>query len=274
MEPDSLPTDAWAGLAAAPIVALGLSVRVAAAIEIAAPSILPALDRRSRLALGGVLTGAALPTALATAPAASVDVAGGISIVALEACIGLAFGLALVLLASGVAWAGEIAGTAAGLSWSDDGDEEDSSAGLARLARWVALGALVSAGGLEAIAAHLVDGVRRMPVGSEFGASMPWALGGFLVDVVSGATGVAVAMAMPLLVAVLAFQATAALVLRAGRSDAGQGIVGGATMLVVAAGLFVLAGVWGDAAGSRLLPGIDQLVGRLLTRVVESGGGR
>lgn len=255
-DPLSLPA-VWLSThaAALPLVATGLLARVGAAVEIAAPALLPGVGPRSRLAVSVVLAGAALPAALAAVPGRAAAPTWGTlaATAATEACLGLALGLALAALLGAIAWAGEILGAAAGLSWTD-GVEDDAggvAAGVPRLARALALVAFLAAGGLEGSVAALVDGVRTLPVGS---VSDPGTLVDVAVRGTATALAIAVAVALPSLVALLVFHLVVALALRVGGCEPGPGLLHAATALLLLGLVCHGAPVWTAAAGPRLVP--------------------
>ncbi len=261
-------TAAWS------LVSAGLLARMGAAVETAAPSLLPGVGPRARLAVTVLLAGAALPAALAvTSGRAPTPTWGALLVmVAAEACIGMALGLAVAALVGAVAWAGEILGGASGLSWTDGMEEESAgvSAGVPRLARVVALAAFLAAGGLEGTVAALVDGVRTVPVGTVHDPS------GFVPVAVQGtatALALAVSLALPVLVGLLVFQLVAALVLRVGGCEPGPGLLHAATALVLLALVLHGAPAWTMAAGPRLLPTLERHVDAVPATPVRSGRG-
>ena len=213
----------------------------------------------ARLALGLLVALAALPAAFIASPLATAELtlSAALATIAGEACVGLCLGLTVAAAVSAVAWAGEILGSVAGLAW-EDGEEDEaagSSAGVARLARWLSLAGFLAAGGLDIVLVSLIDAVRSMPVGFLSGSAtaLPtfetWA-----VRMPSMAIGLAVSLAVPALAAVLVFQVVAALALRTASCDPGPGMLHAATALIVLATIFVNAPAWSRAAGPRLLP--------------------
>lgn len=254
-------------------VAACLVARLAATVELAAPAILPSISLRSRAAVTALVALAALPAALALPGAAAVPPGGwgaaGI-VLAAEAAIGVAGGLAVAALAGGLQWAGEILGAASGLAWSD-GDGDDDAAGMAgapRLARWVALAAFVAAGGIGGTVAAVIDGTRFVPPGSA-GSAAPAALLPLAVDASSMALSLAVALSLPVLAALVALHLAAAILLRVGECEAGPGLLPAATALVVLAALAHGAGDWSAAAGQRLRPVVESAAA-LAPRVAPS----
>lgn len=276
---DSIPFPSLAGwfppdAATVALMATGLVARLGAAVEIAAPSLLPGFGPRSRLALTVVLAGAALPAALGAVPSRAPAATWGTLLVltATEACIGIALGIAIAALVGAVAWAGEILGGAAGLSWTDGVEDEAAgvAAGVPRVARVVALAAFLAAGGLEGTVAALVDGVRTLPVGS---VNDPRSLLPVAVQGTATALALAVAVALPVLVGLLVFQVVAALALRVGGCEPGPGLLHAATGLVLLALLCHGAPAWSTAAGPRLLPALEHHLAPLPAGSAPNEGG-
>lgn len=246
----------------ATLVAAGLLARVVVAVESAAHGLLPTVEVKARLALSLLVALAALPTALVASPltGSAPTLAVAITTVAGEALFGLCLGLTVAAAVSAVGWAGDLLGGVAGLAW-EDGEEEEAAtpAGTARLARWLAFGGFLAAGGLEVVFTSLLDGVRSMPVGV-LGRDIPvWdSIEAWAVGMTSTAIGLAVSLAVPVLAAVLVFQLVAALSLRVASCEPGPGLLHAATALVVLAMLSCSAHVWSRAAGPRLLPSLSS----------------
>ena len=243
------------------LAAAGLLARVTLAFETCAHGLLPTVEFKTRLALSLIVTLAALPTALVASPLASagIGLTSALGVIAGEACLGLCLGLAVAAAVSAVAWAGDLLGSIAGLAW-EDGDEDGaagSPAGVARLARWLAVGGFFAAGGLEIVVLSLTDGVRSMPIGFLAGSAISWpAIEAWALRMPALAFGLAVSLAVPTVAAVLVFQLAAAIALRTASCDPGPGFLHAATALVVLAMILVNAGAWSRAAGPRLLPSL------------------
>ncbi len=244
----------WFGGGALPVVAAGLFVRVAAAVEVVGPALLPGVSGRTRLAAASVLSAAALPAALhATSAVPTAEWSTLLPVLGLEAAA----------LVGAVGWAGEILGGASGLAWSDaDADDPPgTSAGFPRLARVAALGAFVVAGGLEGVVVALVDGVGRLPVGT---AGAPGtlgslgSLGSLAIQGTAAAVSLAVALALPMLLALLVFHLVTALALRVGACESGPGLLHAASALVLLAMFWHGADAWTGVAGPRLLPLLER----------------
>ena len=247
------------------IVAAGLLARLVVGIEVAAHGLLPMVEFKARLALSILVALAALPAAFMASPLATAEptLSAAIATIAGEASVGLCLGLTVSAAVSAVAWAGEILGGVAGLAW-EDGEEDGaagSSAGVARLARWLSLAGFLAAGGLDIVLVSLIDAVRSMPVGFLSGSATAWPpFETWALRMPSMAIGLAVSLAVPALAAVLVFQVVAALALRTASCDPGPGMLHAATALIVLATIFVNASAWSRAAGPRLLPSLAAAI--------------
>lgn len=241
------------------LVAVGVLARVAATLTVAAGSF-PGLTVRIRLTLALALTMVAFPAALAaTEPAVMLR---PLLVVVGEALVGLVLGTAIAAVASAGAWAGGILGSVAGLSWADDfaPDGDAQSAGMARLAWWISFGAFLTAGGLQAVAAGLIDGVRIMPIGTLLsGAGMPAvSLADLAVRLPATALTLAVTLAIPALVAVLAFHLTTAICLRTVPFAPGAGLLQALAALVLLAAIYLGADSWTVGFGSLIQGPLEQ----------------
>ncbi len=252
------------------LVALAVFARVAAALEAAAPVLLPSVTTRTRLSLAGLISLAGLPVALtvsgttiSTGQSLGNSLASCGLLIAGEACIGLGMGLAVAMLVSVGGWAGEILASASGIGW-DDGEEEGAGAGIGRLAWWVGLGAFLAAGGLEVTVIGLIDSTRMVPVGilasplAEGATDTMAAIGSLGSRVPAMAIGMAAAIAIPALSAALAFQLTAAVCLRAAPCDPGPGLVQAAMAVVLLISLHAGAAGWAHSVGDRVIPLISD----------------
>ena len=248
-----------AGLMLPAVVAAGVLARVAATLTAAATSF-PGLTIRIRLALALALTIVAFPTALAATDSA-VAVRPPLVLVG-EALVGFAMGTAIAAVASAGAWAGGILGSVAGLSWADDFDPDGDaqSAGMARLAWWISFGAFLTAGGLQAISAGLIDSVRSMPIGSLLsGGGMPdVSLADLAVRFPAAALALAITLAIPALVAVLAFHLTTAICLRTVPFAPGAGLLQALAALVLLGAVYLGADAWAGGFGSLIQAPLEQ----------------
>ena len=260
--------------AAADSVTLSLPVLVAAGVLArvlgilgGAAAVLPEVSLRIRVALAVAIAAVTLPLALAAArldPAPSGATGGGaMLLIAGEAAVGLGLGAALAAVASAGGWAGGLLGSVAGLSWADDFDPDGGShsAGIARFAWWTSAGVFLATGGMQAIVAGIVDSVRMLPVGAVLPASgIHWAgLEHLAADLPAVALSLAVSLAVPALVAVVAFHLMTAIILRTVPFAAGPGLLQGLAAVVLLASLVIGADTWGKGFPSLVAGPIERI---------------
>jgi flagellar biosynthesis protein FliR len=248
------------------VVAAGLCVRLAAVL-LAAATALPGLTVRALVALAAALAMLAFPSAVATSPLVTAGLGpfGCCLAVAGEAAAGLAIGTAVAAIASAGAWAGGILGSVSGLSWADDfaPDGDAQSAGMARLAWWIGCGGFLAAGGIESIAAGLVDSVRTLPVGGLLpieGAAAP-SIVDVAVSLPAAALALAVTLAIPALVAVVCFHLACAICLRAVPFTPASGLLQALAALVLLAAVYLGADAWSTGFGVLAQGPIEQCFG-------------
>lgn len=225
---------------AAAVVARLTAAMAVGVMPIAASTSLPV---KAACVLG--LAVAAWPAA--SAAAVSADPSMVVGVIVGEATIGLGLGLAVAAVLASAAWAGTLLGSVSGLSWADDfaPEPEAQAAGISRLAWWLGLMGFLAAGGHVALVAGLIDTFRVLPVGAVTAA------GGRLTDLLplvteGPATGLALALLLagPALAAVLAFHAAAAIAVRVGCIDPGQGLLQSLASLVLVAAVCLAADSW------------------------------
>lgn len=251
------------------VLAVGVLARVLGIMGGAA-AVLPEVSVRIRLALAVALTATALPLAVATHrldPAATPDgnVGGLLVMIVGEAAVGLALGAALAAIAAAGAWAGGVLGSMAGLSWADDFDPDGDAqaAGMARFAWWTSAGVFLAAGGLQTIVAAIVDSVRMLPIGTVLpAAGMPRpGIEHIAADLPATAFSLALALAVPALLAVLAFHLTTAIALRAVPFSAGAGFLQALAALVLLGAVSLGADAWGHGFPTLVQGPIERLFG-------------
>jgi len=249
------------------LVAAGVLARVLGILAGAA-AILPEVSVRIRLALAVAVTAVALPLAMAArGPEPTLPLGGGAAVFVLvgEAAVGLALGAALSALVSAGAWAGGVLGSVAGLSWADDFDPEGGteSAGCARFAWWTSAGVFLAGGGLEALVTGIVDSLRVLPVGTVLPASgLPQpSLDHLAADLPAVAFALALSLAVPALLAVLAFHLTTAIALRTVPFAPGSGLLQGLAAVVLLGALFVGADAWARGFSDLVQGPIERACG-------------
>lgn len=240
-----------AGIPLPVALAVGILARVLGIVTGAGVA-LPEVSVRIRLALAIAITVVALPLAVATQqPDAGPSLvgSGGLFLMAGgEAVVGLALGAAVAAVASAGAWAGGVLGSVAGLSWADDFDPEGDaqSAGMARFAWWVSAGVFLAAGGLDAIIVGVLESVRVLPVGTLLpAAGMPRpGLAAIAGDMPAVALSLALAMAVPALLAVVGFHLVTAIAFRTVPFVTGAGFLQALAAVVLLGAVSVGAEAW------------------------------
>jgi len=246
------------------VVAAGVCGRIAAAVATGTLPILPGSSFRIRLTLAFALAVVAVPMALAVQNTPTARPIGPLlSVLAGELLVGLLMGTAAAAVLAATAWAGGILGSVSGLSWSDDFDPAAAgeSAGIARLAWWVGLAAFFTAGGQLAVVGGLIDSVRHIPVGTAFGASPQEWLVTLAVTTPGVAISLAAMLAMPALVAVLAFHLASAICLRSIPFSPGHGLLQGLGSLVLLTSLWLGAEAWAGGSAIMMMRSIDACFG-------------
>jgi|694.fasta_scaffold10294_16 flagellar biosynthesis protein FliR len=226
-----------------PTLVAAVAVRMLVAVLVGMTPVFPGVPLRLRAALAVLLAGAAVPAAVRAGPATpplALLVAG-------EAIVGLGLGLAVAAVLAAAAWAGSLLGSASGLAWAGDFDPQadGEAAGMSRLAWWLGLGGFLAAGGHLAVVAGFIDSVRTVPVGSCLaGTAARAGLAEHLTGLVAASFGLALGLALPALVAVVAAHAAAAVCMRTIRFEAGQGLPQAVAALVLVGGLLVGVDGW------------------------------
>lgn len=246
-------------------VAAGTLARVLGLLA-GATSLLPGVAVRIRIALAVAFAAVSLPLAVAMQGPAPTATGGPLILMLVgETAVGLGFGVAIAALVSAGAWAGGVLGNAAGLTWADDFDPEGSSesAGCARFAWWMSAGAFLAGGGLEALAMGIVDSLRVLPIGAALPASATLhpSLDHLAADLPAVAFPLALSLAVPGLLAVLAFHLTAAIVLRTVPFVPGSGLLQGLAAVVLLGALFVGADAWARGFPDLVQVPIERVFG-------------
>lgn len=234
--------------------AAGAALRIAVATAVTARTACPGVPVQVVTCLVLALVLAASP-ALAKLTTATGDGAAPLPLLlageaACGAVLGLIAGAALGIGGS----AGSLLAGTTGLSWDDDLPAGDPQApGLARLAWWVGAAAFLATGGVRGMVAALLDSLHTFPVGvvaNGLGTgpvALLERLPGLLVELALG-------LAAPALVAVVAFHFSTAICLRAVRLAPGPGLVAGVVGAALIATLLAAAPAWsGQAAAAAAM---------------------
>lgn len=238
-----------------PLLAAGVVVRMAAAVAAGGLPLMPRLDFRVRAATTLALAAVAAPAAVAAGEGFAV-----LPLIAGEALIGFGLGTAAALAFAAAAWAGGILGTVSGLSWADDvcPDAVSGEGGAARLAAWLAMAGFLAAGGHLVIISGLVESVQRLPVGLVATGNGREGLADLAATMPGTALALAMALAAPALVAVVAFHVAAAICMRAVRLAPGPGLVQAAASLVLLAAVLAGAGAWTHGFAAAVRPPLER----------------
>jgi len=249
------------------IVAVGVLAR-SLGVVLAAGAALPELAPRIRIALAVALGVVAFPQALAVAASdatPTLGIAGGLAVAVGEAIVGAGMGAAVAAVTSAGGWAGGILGSVAGLSWADDFAPEGDvqSAGLARFAWWISCGVFLAGGGLETIVAGAVDSVRLLPVGTLLpGTGMPRIdLARLAAEAPAAALSLCLALAVPALLAVVAFHLATAIALRTVPFAAGPGFLQALAAVVLLGAVSIGADGWARNFPTLVQGPIDRVFG-------------
>lgn len=242
-------------LSADPSLVAGVVVRMAAAVAAGCLPVFPRLDLRVRAAATLALAAVAAPAAVSAGPGLTL-----VPLVAGEALVGFGLGLAAALVFAAASWAGGILGTVSGLNWADEANPETVSGegGAARLATWLAVAGFLAAGGHLVIIAGLVESVRRLPVGLVAAGNGREGLADLVSIMPSTALALALALAAPALVAVVAFHVAAAVCVRAVRLAPGSGLLQAAASLVLLAAVLAGAGAWTHGFAAAVRPPLER----------------
>lgn len=232
------------------IAPVAVCARMAAAVAVGAMPLGAVVPLRARGALALALAAVALPHA-----AVAADAGPPALVILAEALVGAGLGLVVAACCAAAAWAGGLVGSVTGLSWADDfsTDGDPQAGGVARLAWWLGLAGFFAVDGHLAVVAGLVDSFRTLPVGTPPGA--------ILVRVAEApdiALSLALSLAGPALVAVVAFHVAAAVCLRTVRFAPGQGMLQAAAALAALGIIVVGTPAWLDGFGAAARDRVER----------------
>lgn len=227
-------------LAADPLVAAGVVVRMGSAVAAGGLPAFPRIDLRFRGAAALALAAVAVPAAVSAGDGLPI-----LPVLAGEAVLGFGLGLALAIVFAAAAWAGGLLAAVSGAAGSEElAAAQAGEAGAGRLAAWLAVAGFLAADGHLALVSGLVDSVQRLPVGLLAAGGGRDALIELAAAAPQAALGLAMSLAAPALAAVLAFQLTGVLCLRAARLTPGPGLLQAAASIVLLAVVLAGAGAW------------------------------
>lgn len=243
------------------VVAVGVCGRIAAAVGTGTLPILPEGSFRIRFALAVALAVVAVPMAMAVQASGAMRPIGPLlPVLAGEVLVGFMMGIAAAAVLAAAGWAGGILGSVSGLSWADDFDPAAAgdSAGIARLAWWVGLAAFFTAGGHLAVVGGAIDSVRHLPIGTVLGGPAEEWLTRLAIATPAMAFSLAVMLALPALVAIVAFHVAGSICLRTVPFSPGPGLLQGLASVVLLACLWLGADAWAGGGTAMMLRSIES----------------
>lgn len=230
--------------------ALLATARVVGFVAIGTLPLGPGVPLVVRVALALAMSLAAVawvvPGGLATPPATSLALA-----IPAELAVGSVLALSVACVTAAAAWAGSVLGSISGLSWADDYSQGPSEATtpLARLLWWSAAGAFVACGGARVVLAGLLDSYASLPLGGWLESS----LSGMLLTSLAMACRLTVALAVPALVAVLAWHISAAIACRVIPLAPSAGLLQGTAAIVLLAAIWAGGQTWTDGIADAMV---------------------
>jgi flagellar biosynthesis protein FliR len=161
---------------------------------------------------------------------------------ATELCLGALLGLSVACVTAASAWAGTILGSISGLSWADDFSTgpAEATTPLSRLIWWVAAGAFVSIGGAQVLVLGILDSLTTLPLGGAFDVH----LGASLVTALAMACRLAIALALPAMIAILAWHIAAAIACRVLPLSPSAGLLQGTAAMVLLLAIWTGGPTW------------------------------
>lgn len=233
--------------------------RVAGFVTIGTLPLGPGVPVVVRVALAWALSVAAIAWAWPAA-AASADGMSLLIAVPAEGAVGAILGLSVACVTAAAGWAGGVLGSISGLSWADDysGGPPEATTPLARLVWWVAAAAFVSGGGARMLLAGLLESFARLPLASglDTGAS------GMLLVSLGLASRLAVTLALPALVAVLAWHVSAAIGCRVLPLSPSTGLLQGTAAVVLLAAIWLGGPTWTTGIAEAMTVTCDMVFQR------------
>jgi flagellar biosynthesis protein FliR len=243
------------------VVIVGVLARAGGMLLAGGMRLFPGVTVGLRLGIVVVVSVAAVPAAvLATQRGAAVNSLDLIPTLIAELLVGCGLGLAVALLVSVAEMAGSMLASVAGLNWADAFTPGGSSGpGVARLCGWLGLAAFVAAGGQQAAVAGLLDSFWTLPVGQ---ASAPGDAFGspfleWLIHLPAVCLGLAFAVALPVLVAVVTTHVAAAICLRSVAFTPGPGLLQGVAAVVLLGGLIAGSQQWSGGIGRVMMKPLE-----------------
>ena len=240
---------------AAPV-ALLCAARVVGFVAIGTLPLGPGVPLLVRIALALVMSVAAVFWVL---PGGQTPALAGPLVLAAvaELAVGGMLGLSVACVTAAAGWAGGVLGTISGLSWADDynGGPPEAATPLARLVWWVAAAAFVSSGGGRMLMAGLLESFLALPLAAGLDAG----LGSLVLASLAMACRLAVAVALPALVAVLAWHISMTIACRVIPLTPSTGLLQGTAAIVLLVALWLGGGAWTHGMADAMTATCEQV---------------
>ncbi len=237
--------------------ALLAAVRMAGFVAVGTVPLTPGVPVMVRLGLAWSLSIAVVPWVLADSMSLPLSSPLLLALPS-ELVLGGLFGFSVACVTAAAGWAGGVLGSISGLSWADDFSNGSAEAAtpLARLLWWVSVGAFVWCGGPRVVLACLLDSFTALPPGEWLGVrhlSMPLAA-------LATASRLAVAVALPAMLAVLFWHATAAIACRLLPLSPSTGLLQGSAAIVLMMAIWAGGPIWTAAMAHAMASSCEHVL--------------
>ncbi len=240
---------------AAPV-ALLCAARVAGFVAVGTLPLASGVPLLVRVALAFAMSLAAvcwvLPGELAAPPSAALPLA-----VVAELSLGGMLGLSVACVTAAAGWAGGMLGTISGLSWADDynAGPPEAATPLARLLWWAAAATFVSSGGARLVLAGLLESFATLPLAGWLDVG----ISGLLLPAVAMACRLAVAVALPAMMAVLAWHVSATIGCRVIPLSPSTGLLQGTAAAVLLVALWIGSPTWTHGLAGAMTASCERI---------------
>jgi len=230
--------------------------RVGGFVAIGTLPLAPGLPLLVRVALAWAMSIAALAWVLPSRHAVAESVPL-VQVALTEVAVGGFIGLSVACVTAAAGWAGGVLSSISGLSWAEDygGGPSEAATPLARLVWWVAAAAFVSSGGGRVLLVGLLESFATLPLGVGFDAE----IAGMLTRAFGLAWRLAIAVALPALVAVLAWHLSAALACRVIPLSPSTGLLQGSAAVVLLCAVWLGGTSWTSGLASATTVACEQI---------------
>ena len=230
--------------------------RTGAIIATATIPAFPGTPLRVRVVLSLALSLMVLPQVMVLADGSPITISP--MTVLGEVLVGGILGSSISMVLGATAWAGQILGTISGLSWAEDFEPfgEVQSAGVSTFAWWVGMAAFFASGGHLAVVCGALETFTTLPVGSWPHASLET-----MCSLVPGLSlHLAISMAMPAMMALVAMHLVTTIIVRIAPLSPGSGLVQAAGAVVLLFSMFVGADTWARGWGEAVSAPLERIL--------------